>query len=73
MFCLLAQVLLPSLIGRAEVLGFSEILSVHPEIYEGNLENFRRPIERSSLRFCGRVLARWFSNKLNNKTGATDA
>ncbi|MGB7464903.1 MAG: class I SAM-dependent methyltransferase [Candidatus Acidiferrum sp.] len=46
---------------------------VHPEIYEGNLENFRRPIERPSLRFCGRVLARWFSNKLNNKTGAADA
>jgi hypothetical protein len=46
---------------------------VYPEMYEGNLENFRRPIERPSLRFCGRVLARWFSNKLNNKTGATDA
>jgi SAM-dependent methyltransferase len=45
---------------------------VHPEIYEGNLENFRRPIERPSLRFCGRALARWFSNKLNNRTGPTD-
>ena len=59
---------LPSIAAEADYLDI-----VHPEIYEGNLENFKRPIERPSLRFCGRVLARWFSNKLNNRSGGRGA
>ena len=37
---------------------------VHPEIYEGNLETFRRQIENPSFRSCFHTITRWFTRKL---------
>lgn len=37
---------------------------VHPEIYEGNLETYRRAVEEPTLRFCCQSLGRWSKRQL---------
>jgi SAM-dependent methyltransferase len=41
---------------------------VHPDIYEGNLETFKRMIERPSLRFCREIIARWCRRQIADWT-----
>ena len=49
---------------RRQCLGRGPLDIVHPEIYEGNLETFRRMIENPSLRFCREIIARWCRKRL---------
>jgi SAM-dependent methyltransferase len=37
---------------------------VHPELFEGNLENYQRAIEAPTLRFCWQCLGRWSKRQL---------
>jgi SAM-dependent methyltransferase len=37
---------------------------VHPKLYHGNLETFRRPVEKPTLRFCWECICRWASRQL---------
>lgn len=42
---------------------------VHPEIYEGNLENYKRAVDNPTLSFCCALLQRWSSRQWTKFTG----
>lgn len=44
---------------------------VHPAIYEGNLENYKRAVESPTLRFCCTLLQRWSSRQWSKFSGQT--
>ena len=55
-----------ALLLKARVDGPLDI--VHPNIFEGNLESFRRPMEEPTLRLCGEMLARWLRRQVRKVT-----
>ncbi len=42
---------------------------VHPEIFEGNLEDYKKAVDEPTLKFCGQLLAKWGRRQLRKVLG----
>jgi SAM-dependent methyltransferase len=54
--------------AKAKSLKSGPLDIVHPEMFEGNLETYKRPVEEPTFKFCCRMFAKWGRRQLRKLT-----